>query len=79
VAVFAAWWLGGDAALVVLWCVPPWLRGRRRRARLPVQYGPLPVPLASAPARYADAELLAVDAVLWSYAEAVGGAPWPAS
>jgi hypothetical protein len=71
VAVFAARWLGGDAALVVLWCVPPWLRGRRR-ARLPARYGPLPVPLASAPARYADAELLAVDAVLWSYAEAVG-------
>jgi len=76
--VFFAWWLAADVALALVWSACARLR-RGPRARLPVDYGPLPVPLVAPLVRYADAELLAVDAELWSYAEAVGGAPWPVS
>ena len=74
VVVFFAWWLAADVLLAVLWAAGVRLR-RGPRARLAVDYGPLPVPLAAPLARYADAELLAVDAELWSYADAVGSIP----
>ena len=69
-AVFLGAWLGVDVALAAVWRLAIWLRG----APGPVRYDPLPVPLVPSPVRYADAELLAVDAVLWSYAEAIGEA-----
>jgi len=61
-------WLAADIPLAALWAL-----ACRRRPRLPVEYGPLPVPLTPY-VRYVDAELLAVDAVLWSYAEALAEA-----
>jgi hypothetical protein len=62
----AVWIVAGWAVVFVV------VYGPRRREQGPVEYGPLPVPLVAPLVRYADAELLAVDAVLWSYAEAVG-------
>lgn len=61
---FTAWWTGGDLLLLVLWAVYARL-WRLRGPRLPLDPGPGP--------------LLAVDAVVWSFAEAVGGSPCPGS
>lgn len=63
--VFTGYWLGGDVALVAVWRLALWLRG----PRVPVQYGPLPVPLVVPLVSDPVAAMLAVDAVSWSFAE----------
>lgn len=63
--------VAGWALVVFVMYGPP-----SRRERGPVEYGPLPVPLVVPPVSplVSDpvAAALAVDAVLWSYAETVG-------
>lgn len=69
-AVLFGVWLGADVPLAGLWALV-----RRRAPRLPVEYGPLPIPLVASVAVDPWVALLAVDAAAWSYADAIGWTP----
>lgn len=66
-AVIFGIWVAVNFPLAVGWNLVS-----RRAPRLPVDYGPLPVPLAAPAAVDPWVALLAVDAALWSYADAIG-------